>query len=228
MEQQAFVDDIEYLTPEDNKRVVRVRLARPIKSISTKVRRVMFKREKSQMENMNALLTTLSESRDKSVFAELFEYFAPRLKSMLIGTGTDPQTAEELAQEAMLSVWRKSHLYDPSKSAASTWIFTIARNLRIDRFRSEKRPEYDPNDPALIPAAEPLADEHVHVSERQALVRVALSKLPHEQREVVSLSFVEGLSHQEIADRLNLPLGTVKSRLRLSFSKLKSSLRSQI
>jgi RNA polymerase sigma-70 factor (ECF subfamily) len=178
--------------------------------------------------DMNLLLARLARNRDKEVFAQLFSHFAPRLKSMLMGTGTDPETAEEVAQEAMISVWRKCEMYDVSKASASTWIFTIARNLRIDRFRKEKRPEFDPNDPSLVPEAEPMADEQLSMNDRQAVVRAALKELPSEQREVVSLSFVESLSHQEIADRLNLPLGTVKSRLRLSFEKLRTSLRSQI
>jgi RNA polymerase sigma-70 factor (ECF subfamily) len=182
----------------------------------------------SQKVNFNNLLVELASSRDKEVFSELFSYFAPRLKSMLMGTGTDPETAEEVAQEAMISVWRKCEMYDPKKASASTWIFTIARNLRIDRFRSEKRPEFDANDPSLMPEAEPLADDQLIVSDRQAVVKNAIALLPDDQKAVISLSFVEGLSHQEISDRLNLPLGTVKSRLRLSFEKLRTSLRSQI
>ena len=182
----------------------------------------------SEKTDMNTLLSELAEYRDKEVFSQLFSHFAPRLKSMLMGTGTDPETAEEVAQEAMISVWRKCGMYDPKKASASTWIFTIARNLRIDRFRKEKRPEFDLNDPSLVPEAEPMADDQLSMNDRQALVKAALQKLPEEQREVVTLSFVESLSHQEIADRLNLPLGTVKSRLRLSFEKLRTALRSQI
>ena len=182
----------------------------------------------SEKTDMNIMLSGLAENRDKEVFSQLFTHFAPRLKSMLMGTGTDPETAEEVAQEAMISVWRKCGMYDPKKASASTWIFTIARNLRIDRFRKEKRPEFDPNDPSLVPEAEPMADDQLSMNDRQALVKAALQELPGEQREVVTLSFVESLSHQEIADRLNLPLGTVKSRLRLSFEKLRTSLRSQI
>ena len=182
----------------------------------------------SQRENFNKLLVELASNRDKEVFSELYSYFAPRLKSMLMGTGTDPETAEEVAQEAMISVWRKCGMYDSKKASASTWIFTIARNLRIDRFRSEKRPEFDANDPSLVPESEPLADDQLIVSDRQVVVKNAIAQLPDEQKAVITLSFVEGLSHQEISDRLDLPLGTVKSRLRLSFEKLRTSLRSQI
>jgi RNA polymerase sigma-70 factor (ECF subfamily) len=176
----------------------------------------------------NGLLDRLAATQDKQAFAELFEYFAPRLKSVLLRSGTDYQTAEELAQEAMLSVWRKSHLFDPAKASASTWVFTIARNLRIDRFRRERRPELDPNDPSLVPEAESPVDDQLHAQDRGKRIRECLDELPLEQQEVVRLSFNEGLTHQEIADRLELPLGTVKSRIRLSFAKLRPMLRNEI
>ena len=147
---------------------------------------------------------------------------------MLLGSGTIAETAEEIAQEAMLSVWRKCEMYDPTKASASTWIFTIARNLRIDRYRKEKRPELDPNDPSLVPSQEIPADEQVDLRDREILVRDALENLPEDQKVVVKLSFERGLSHQEISDELGLPLGTVKSRLRLSFEKLRVNLRSKL
>lgn len=188
---------------------------------------VLRRQPKSMSEalKMNKLLLSVAAKRDRAAFATLFAHFAPRLKSLMLRLGTDPHTAEEIAQEAMLSVWRKSHLFDPAKASASTWIFTIARNLRIDRFRSEKRPELDPNDPALVPDAEPAADDQLAEKDRGEIVRQCLETLPDEQRTAVHLSFVEGLSHQEIAARLNVPLGTVKSRLRLSFAKLRPMLR---
>ena len=228
MEQIATAQNAVFLGQKDNNVISELLLD------STRVQNNRKKRNRSvtdiasQKVNFNNLLVELASSRDKEVFSELFSYFAPRLKSMLMGTGTDPETAEEVAQEAMISVWRKCEMYDPKKASASTWIFTIARNLRIDRFRSEKRPEFDANDPSLMPEAEPLADDQLIVSDRQAVVKNAIALLPEDQKTVISLSFVEGLSHQEISDRLNLPLGTVKSRLRLSFEKLRTSLRSQI
>ena len=228
MEQIATAQNAVFLGQKDNNVISELLLD------STRVQNNRKKRNRSvtdiasQKVNFNNLLVELASSRDKEVFSELFSYFAPRLKSMLMGTGTDPEPAEEVAQEAMISVWRKCEMYDPKKASASTWIFTIARNLRIDRFRSEKRPEFDANDPSLMPEAEPLADDQLIVSDRQAVVKNAIALLPEDQKTVISLSFVEGLSHQEISDRLNLPLGTVKSRLRLSFEKLRTSLRSQI
>ena len=179
-------------------------------------------------EDMNAVLKRMAFSRNRDDFSVLFSHFAPRLKSMLLGSGTIAETAEEIAQEAMLSVWRKCEMYDSKKASASTWIFTIARNLRIDRYRKEKRPELDPNDPSLVPAQEIPADEQVDLRDREIIVKSALGDLPEDQRVVVKLSFEKGLSHQEIAEELGLPLGTVKSRLRLSFEKLRVNLRSRI
>ena len=179
-------------------------------------------------QDMNAVLKRMASSRSRSDFSILFSHFAPRLKSMLLGSGTIAETAEEIAQEAMLSVWRKCEMYDPTKASASTWIFTIARNLRIDRYRKEKRPELDPNDPSLVPSQEIPADEQVDLRDREILVRDALENLPEDQKVVVKLSFERGLSHQEISDELGLPLGTVKSRLRLSFEKLRVNLRSKL
>ena len=174
------------------------------------------------------LIKKVDTLKDTSAFEELFNHFAPRVKAFLMKSGADPQMAEECSQEVMATVWRKAHLFDPSRASASTWIFTIARNLRIDRFRKEKRPQLDPNDPSLLPEEETPADEQLDIDDRQVVIRNAVNELPDEQREVVALSFIEGLSHQEISDRLDLPLGTVKSRLRLSFEKLRTSLRSQV
>ena len=175
-------------------------------------------------DNPNSLIQRIGENRDKVAFALLFKQFGPKLKSLMLRLGTNTSTAEELVQETMLSVWRKSHTFDSSKASASTWMFTIARNLRIDRFRSESRPEFDPSDPSLIPEPELQADEQLELKNRQNYVRKCLDELPNDQREVVKMSFMQGLSHQEISDKLDIPLGTVKSRLRLSFGKLRTTM----
>ena len=174
------------------------------------------------------LLQSVAACQDTDAFKLLFDWYAPRIKSVMRRQGVNEVTAEELSQETLLMVWRKSHLFDPAKAAPSTWIFTIARNLRIDRFRKENRPELDPNDPALIPSAELQADEALEIKDREELVRKCLRSLPDDQKEVVRLSYIEGLAHPEIAERLGIPLGTVKSRLRLSFQKLRPMLRKLI
>jgi RNA polymerase sigma-70 factor (ECF subfamily) len=175
--------------------------------------------------DLDTHLLRVTIDEDQIAFAILYARMAPRIKGLMMRLGTDAATAEELAQETMLRVWRKSALFNPKKASAATWIFAIARNLRIDRIRHEVRPELDPNDPALIPAPQLSAEDFVDARKRQERVRACLNDLPEYQRQVVGMSFVEGLSHQEIADRLDIPLGTVKSRLRLSFEKLRNMLR---
>ncbi len=169
---------------------------------------------------MSALLVAIAATRDKQMFARLFEYFAPRLKAYLMRQGTDGATAEELAQEAMLSVWRRAESFDPEKASAATWIYTIVRNLRIDGLRKLRRPEFDVTDPAFVPDPPPQPDDVMQSEQVERRVRDALRQLPEEQAVVVRLSFFEDKPHAEIAAQLSLPLGTVKSRLRLAMRRL--------
>ena len=142
----------------------------------------------------------------------------------MMKVGSDPASSEEITQETFIRVWRKAGQFDPKKASAVTWIFTIARNLRIDRLRKENRPTFDPDDPIFIPETSQTPLENMEQSTVVERVKLSISGLPEDQREVVQLSFIEGLSHQEIADAIGLPLGTVKSRLRLSFVKLRHAL----
>ncbi|MCC9624708.1 sigma-70 family RNA polymerase sigma factor [Thalassospira sp. MA62] len=177
-----------------------------------------------EAKNCAEWIVSVATSRDRAAFARLFAHFAPRVKAYMFRFGGNSETAEEMAQEAMMQVWRKAHLFDPSKAAASTWIFTIARNLRIDRFRQRKHIEVDDSDPTLIVDDDPLADEVVSRDEEASIVKAAMEELPADQKVVVELSFFEDCSHSEIAERLNIPLGTVKSRLRLALGKLRDGL----
>jgi RNA polymerase sigma-70 factor (ECF subfamily) len=138
--------------------------------------------------------------------------------------GSAPDQAEDLAQEAMVRVWRKAALYDPSKASAATWIYAIARNLRIDALRRQARPELDPNEPMILPEAEPMADDAVERRDRDKRISEVFASLPPNQQEVVALHFYEDEPHSAIARRLNLPLGTVKSRLRLAFARIRREL----
>lgn len=173
---------------------------------------------------LSALIRSVAEDRDKAAFAELFRHFAPRLKSYLLRLGSDPGAAEELAQETMVLVWRKAVLYDPAKATASTWIFTIARNARVDAFRRERRPEIDAEDPALVPDSPEPPDEAINREQSAAQLAEAMKTLSEGEKEILHLSFFEDLSHSMIAERLSIPLGTVKSRIRLAFGKLRSAL----
>lgn len=174
--------------------------------------------------DMTTLLVTVGVKRDRAAFEILFVHFAPRVKSYLLRLGANAVTADDLAQEAMLTVWRKAELFDPAKASASTWVFTIARNLRIDAIRRERRPEIDPNDPALVPDEEMPADTRMMREGEDIRVRNALAKLSAEQAQVVQMSFFAEKPHSQIARELGLPLGTVKSRLRLAMARIKSAL----
>lgn len=166
------------------------------------------------------LIEAVALRRDREAFAELFSYFAPRLKAWLIKSGATPAAAEDFAQDAMLTVWRKADLFDGRKARAATWIFTIARNRRLDMLRRDARP---------LPTPEiDLADEEVRrpddilaMSEDAERVREALSRLKPDQVEVLRLAFFMDSPHSEIARQLDLPLGTVKSRIRNAMIKLR-------
>ena len=129
-----------------------------------------------------------------------------------------------MAQEAMLKVWRKARLFDPAKASAGTWIFTIARNLYIDRRRRERRPEFDPSDPLLSAENPETADGALGTQQSEDHVRAAMSGLPEDQMKVITMAFYEDKSHSAIAAELDLPLGTVKSRLRRAFARLREEL----
>jgi RNA polymerase sigma factor (sigma-70 family) len=169
---------------------------------------------------MSALLVDIAATRDRQKFAQLFEYYAPRMKAYLMRQGADGALAEELAQEAMLIVWRKAESFDPAKASAATWIYTIVRNLRIDALRKMRRPAFDVDDPAFVPDPPQRPDEAMLSDQLERRVKQALSTLPEEQAVVVRLSFFEDKAHGEIATELSLPLGTVKSRLRLAMRRL--------
>jgi RNA polymerase sigma-70 factor, ECF subfamily len=169
-------------------------------------------------------IAAIARDRDRAAFLALYDHYAPRVKSYLKRLGAGDAIAEDVAQEAMLTVWRKAATYDPAKAAVGTWIFTIARNLRIDALRREQRPELAPDDPILTPEAPLPADAGIDIARRQRRVREALCELPAEQAEIVKLSFYGDKSHGEIAIALGIPLGTVKSRMRLAFLRVRRAL----
>lgn len=173
--------------------------------------------------NMADLLHLVARRGDAEAFRKLFETYAPRVKAYMMRQGADANLAEELAQETLLTVWRKAGLYSDDKGSATTWIYTIARNLRIDRLRREVAWQPMPEGAEEEPSDDALPDEEVSNRERRERVRAVLSQLPQDQTEVVTLSYIEGLSHSEIAERLGLPLGTVKSRMRLAYSKIREA-----
>ena len=170
------------------------------------------------------LMEAVAIHKDKAAYGELFAYYGPRVKAYLMRLGADNALAEELAQDVMVTVWRKADLFDRTQASVSTWLFRVARNKRIDAIRRTTKPELDPNDPLLLPSAPPAADQLITGAERDQLVRAAIVDLPEEQRQLLHQAFYDGLSHREIAEQTGTPLGTVKSRLRLAFLKLRSKL----
>lgn len=172
-------------------------------------------------DSPDQLLARVAQARDKAAFSMLFERFSPHLNAYMRQKGASPAAAEELVQDAMLSVWRQAEQFDPQKATASTWIFTIARNKRIDQLRRQQHVELDWSDPALVLSSADQTDDGVLLSDQQQALSAAIATLPPEQAELLKLSFFEDMPHIEIARRRKLPLGTVKSRLRLAIDKLR-------
>ena len=170
------------------------------------------------------LIVSVAKNLDRDAFAKLFDAFAPRLKSFMIRKGASPEVAEDLVQETMISVWRKAGLYDPSKGSALTWIFTIARNLRIDRIRKESSMPLSELGDYDAPSDDMANDDMLSRKQESQRVARALAEIPAEQKQVIMLAFVDDISQSEIAERLKLPLGTVKSRMRLAYARLRKSL----
>ena len=161
--------------------------------------------------------------QDQSAFAELFAHFAPRIKGFLIKSGADASLAEEVAQEVMATCWHKAHMFDPARASVATWIFTIARNRKIDVLRKQRRPE--PEDLAWGPEEEPDQADVVALQQESAQLGAAIAELPAAQRELIQKAYFGDLSHSEIAAQTGLPLGTIKSRIRLALERLRHAMK---
>ena len=178
--------------------------------------------EKNNKKVWAELIKKVETLKDTSAFEELFNHFAPRVKAFLMKSGADPQMAEECSQEVMATVWRKAHLFDPARASVSTWIFTIARNKKIDAIRKLNRPEPE----QLYPEQdyEPDQEEVVELQQETERLATALGELPEKQRVLIEKAYLGELSHSEIAEITGLPLGTIKSRIRLALEKLRHSM----
>lgn len=171
-----------------------------------------------------SLVEAIALNADRAAFAEVFGYYAPRVKSYLVRLGADAALAEEITQDVMVTVWRKAAQFDAAQASVSTWIFRIARNRRIDLYRRSQKPALSPHEPMILPAAAAAPEARVEAADIEVRVRAAMADLPEEQRLLLKLAYYEGLTHREIAERLELPLGTVKSRIRLAFGRMRGQL----
>ena len=170
------------------------------------------------------LARAVAESRDQAAVTELFDHVAPRINAYLRRLALDSGQAEEITQEVLMVLWHKATLFDSSKSSLATWLFRVARNRRIDLVRRDKSGLLDPDDPILQPDEPDRADDILDAEQRDEQVRAAMRDLPEEQLDLVRRAFYLGLSHSQIADETGLPLGTVKSRIRLAFTRLRKVL----
>ena len=181
--------------------------------------------EASAEAGLEADIQAVAEHRDKAAFARIFAFYGPRVNAYLRRLGAEAATAEDLTQDVMLTVWRRAGQFDHGRAALSTWIYTIARNRRIDVLRRERRPDFDQHDPTLVgDDSAPRGDQLAEAAEARRQVMEAVAQLPSEQARLVEIFYFAEKPHSTIADELGLPLGTVKSRLRLALGKLRRKL----
>ena len=185
-----------------------------------------FQERPLAMADERDLLKRVAEKRDRAAFASLFDIYAPRVKSFMMRKGATAEQAEDLVQETMIAVWSKASMYVPERGGVTTWIFTIARNLRIDRLRREKTSMFTDIDDYDAESDDVPADDALSRLQEDSQVAKALAKIPPEQRELLIMSYVDDLPQSEIAAKLQIPLGTVKSRMRLAYRRMQKLLES--
>ncbi len=168
------------------------------------------------------LMLRVRDCQDRAAFAALFRHFAPRVKAFLMKSGAGAALAEECAQDVMAVLWQKAHLFDPARASVATWVFTIARNKRIDALRKDRRAE--PEELDWGPEPEPDQAEVMEAQQETERLGRALAALPEKQRALIERAFFGELSHSEIAAETGLPLGTIKSRIRLALEKLRQQM----
>ena len=190
--------------------------------IKQKARKLQTRKSDRSALEWSKDLELIKTNKSEAAFARLFYHFAPRVKAFLIKSGADVGLAEECAQEVMVTVWNKAHLFDPSRASASTWIFTIARNKKIDALRKQLRPT--PDDLGWGPEHEPDQEEMVGLQQETEKLGQAIANLPDKQRVLVERAYFEEMSHNEIAEATGLPLGTIKSRIRLALERLRHAM----
>ncbi len=179
--------------------------------------------DNSNISDQTKQLLAVRDQRDKTAFAALFDYFAPRLKGVLMRSGCSGAQAEEIVQDVMLTVWRKAAQFDPHRAQASAWIYQIGRNRHIDMLRKTNRPQ--PEEPDGMADVEPDASQILALQQEAGHLKAAIQTLNDDQRDVIERAYLGELSHQEISAQTGLPLGTIKSRIRLGLERLRHELK---
>ena len=195
-----------------------------LKNKSMKVTKLSEFNSKLKEDNdiYSEFMNDIAYQQDKHAFSQIFKYFAPRLKSYFIKCGAQENQAEEIIQEVMIAVWTKAASYDKKKSSVSTWIYTIARNKRIDKIRKEKRHYLLESDEGLEIPVSSTQEQDILSGQVSEKIKTCLKSLPSEQAKLLKLSYFYEKTHIDISNELNIPLGTVKSRIRLALNKLKN------
>jgi RNA polymerase sigma factor (sigma-70 family) len=179
--------------------------------------------EKTEISQQTVWMLAVRDDRDRAAFDALFDYFAPRLKGFIMRSGTSAHQAEEIVQDVMLTIWRKAGLFDPHRAQVSAWIYQIARNRQIDIRRKENRPV--PEELAEDPGAEPDAGQILAIEQEAGKLRQALARLKGDQQDMIKKAYMGEMTHQEISKQTGLPLGTIKSRIRLGLERLRHELK---
>lgn len=169
----------------------------------------------------SALMRAIAVDRDRSAFACLFDRYGPKVKAFLVRGGLDASVSEELVQDIMLTVWRRADTYDAAQAGVPTWLYAIARNRRIDFFRRKREVGIEAAELPDVGDPEQAADRILERCQQFDRLRSAVAGLPAEQTDMLRRAFFEHKSHSEIASECALPLGTVKSRIRLAMVHLR-------
>jgi RNA polymerase sigma-70 factor (ECF subfamily) len=179
---------------------------------------------RTEDEILRRLIEAVAKNLDRAAFADLFDRLAPRIKSFMLRKGVSAELAEDLVQDTMIAVWTKAGMYAPDKGSVTGWVFTIARNLRIDRLRRNSNVTFTAIEDFDFACEELGPDEHLALQQERDGVAKALETIPEDQKQILILSYIEDVPQSAIAERLNLPLGTVKSRMRLAYGRLRKTL----
>ena len=162
------------------------------------------------------LIKKVSDQRDERAFSQIFDFIAPKINGYFVKNSLNIEQAEELTQEVLSTIWTKANLFDPKKSKFITWSFTIARNKKIDFYRKNKKTEVNEEDIRDFLYENNKSDDY----EVESTINKITQELDENQKKLIKMSFFEQKSHKNIATELEIPLGTVKSRIRSSLNKM--------